>query len=130
MERYVHERERWIIAPMESTVDDLKRDFLWFGGMLVSGLYGQFTWQQVEKAEEKTSSRKLLDFLPRLFGYILPVGILSLLLLKPEFLNVDLNTSALSLVLLSWGLIGIDNLLNLGITANIANLAKGVKELI
>jgi hypothetical protein len=119
---------------MESTVDDLKRDFLWFGGMLVSGLYGQFTWQQdeqqVEKAEEKTSSRKLLDFLPRLFGYILPVGILSLLLLKPGILNVDLNTSALSLVLLSWGLIGIDNLLNLGITANIANLAKGVKELI
>jgi hypothetical protein len=53
-----------------------------------------------------------------------------LLLLKPGILNVDLNTSALSLVLLSWGLIGIDNLLNLGITANIANLAKGVKELI
>jgi hypothetical protein len=68
MERYVHERERWIIAPMESTVDDLKRDFLWFRGMLVSGLYGQFTWQQdeqqVEKAEEKTSSKNCSIFSP------------------------------------------------------------------
>jgi hypothetical protein len=134
MERYVHERERWIIAPMESTVDDLIRDFLWFSGILISGLYWQFTWgageEQIEKAEEKTSSKRLLDFLPRLFGYILPVAILSFLLLRPGILNVDLNTSVLSLVLLSWGLIGIDNLLNLGFTAQIVNLAKGVKELI
>jgi hypothetical protein len=45
MERYIRERERWVLAPTTTTLISLRQDFQKLSYMYLSGDYGNFLWQ-------------------------------------------------------------------------------------
>ena len=42
---FIQERGRWVIAPIETTLADLRQDFYELAIMLIKGNYGEFHWQ-------------------------------------------------------------------------------------
>jgi hypothetical protein len=133
MESYIRERERWVIAPADTTLGSLRRDFYRLATIYATANYGNFIWPEEERKPEETKSMQvrlllgeLLDFL----GILLPLAIIGFLLWQPtllEALNIEAN--ALALVFLAWLLLSIDRKLKLGVVDGLVGLAKGIKEL-
>jgi hypothetical protein len=89
MEAYLRERERWVYAPIASTLQDLRNDLHQLAPIYITGLYGGFTYQpSPDVVEPKEQSNRFTGFstwlpalLPKLllfgFGVVLPIIMLS-----------------------------------------------------
>jgi|GEM_PF-2669258 len=81
IESYIQEHQRWMYAPIESTLPDLRRDLSQLAGVYISGLFGAFNYQVEEKTTVENDVKpsglsKVMAILPKLslivFGIILP----------------------------------------------------------
>jgi hypothetical protein len=131
---FIRERARWVIAPLDTTLTDLRRDFSELAAILIKGNYGEFSWQHPVEEQETSSlkwQRRLVNGLPRFLGLILPLILMGLYLLKPElfpFIKKD-HQAMVTYIFLAWLLLSIDASLKLGIVAGLTKLAKGIKGL-
>ncbi len=133
MTSYIQERERWAIAPTETTLADLRRDFCRLAPLYISGMYGSFSYQEeIDEQKESPPSwqQRLINGLPRFVGIILPLILMGLYLWIPDlFPRIELDSGVVTLVFLAWLLLSIDASLELGIVASLTDLAKGIKDL-
>jgi len=130
LEAVIRERERWVIAPTKSTQDDLRRDFFKLGQLYMSGQFGDHDWQvdavSIEKSKELSAMQKVL----RSIFIVLPVVLLGLLFSYPtiqETLGVD--ATVITIFLISWLLLVIDDSLNLGIVERLSSFVKIIRDL-
>ncbi|MCB0212972.1 MAG: hypothetical protein KDJ52_26755, partial [Anaerolineae bacterium] len=133
MELYVRERERWIIAPVASTLENLRSDFYEISQIYIIGNYGDFSWQDLYVATDIITFRwyqRLIKGIPRLVGIMLPLLLMGLYLWQPGlFPAIQIDANVVTLLFMAWLLLAIDATLNLGIVTGLANLAKGLKDL-
>jgi hypothetical protein len=81
---YIRERRRWLIAPNETTIDDLRRDFRKLAYYYLTGKYGAWQWQSFNLETEvikQTRFQKIQGTLTRFFSILLPLIIMGLLML-------------------------------------------------
>lgn len=133
LERYIRERERWIISPSATTLSDLRRDFYNLVDVYLTGNYGAFEWKYVSSPPEAVTLNKkqrILLILPRYIGIILPLILLAILLWRHEQLeSLGIGVNIVALIFIAWFLLAIDAVLKLGIVAGVINLAKEIKNL-
>lgn len=131
---YIRERRRWLIAPNETTLDDLRKDFRKLAYYYLTGKYGAWEWQSFELPTEvvkQTRFQKIQGTLIRFFGILLPLVIMGLLMLFPDkFPNLDLDVkSKVPYVFIGWLLVSIDVTLKLGVIESLTKLITGLKDL-
>lgn len=129
---FIRERERWIVAPRENTLTDLRKDFYALSEMFVTGRYGDFEWGNIgtyspPETKKNTLARNILRFL----GIIFPASLFILYFVEPDLFGViGLNQEVISIVLISWLLLSMDSFFGLGVISSFAQLVKSIKELV
>lgn len=132
MEHYIRERERWTVAPVATTLADLRRDFGDLLRIFATGAYGEFNWGPIAaKVEPPTRARRALSAIPRLAAVLLPLLILGSLVWQQSRLVPLLgdNVSLVILITAAWALISIDAALKLGVVSGAINLAKELRSM-
>ncbi len=126
---YILERGRWLIAPTECTIVDLKNDFNKLAKIFITGNYGDFEWiKKPEEAQTKIDwKQRVLLEIPRISS----IGIPFILLIPGvnKYFFTANQQNILSLVLVAWLLACIDITLKLGIIKSVIELMKGIKDL-
>lgn len=134
MELYLREHERWAIAPTDSTLADLRRDFRQLAPLYITGQYGAFEWRNLFTAPEISPyglMRRVLTGVLRFIGIVLPLILMGLYLLRPDkfpFIPPE-SRKIITLIFISWLLLVLDSSLKLGVVAQLTSLAKGIKDL-
>lgn len=131
---YIRERRRWLIAPNETTLDDLRRDFRKLAYYYLTGKYGAWEWQPVELPTEvvkQTRFQKVQGTLIRFVGIILPLLIMAFFILFPgKFPNLDPDIfKKLPYIFIAWLLVSLDITLKLGVIESLTKLITGLKDL-
>jgi hypothetical protein len=132
MELYIRERERWAIAPKETTLSKLRADFYKLVPVYLTGSYGDFDWMEERAPKEVVLTRRqrFVAAFPRMMGFLLPILIMGYFLWRPAQAEaMGLKGSVIAIILISWVLLTIDTVLRLGVVASLVNLAKGIKDL-
>lgn len=133
LELYISERARWAIAPIDTTLNDLRKDFYSLAIALITANYGKFeftTQKETPKIIYPNRLRRLLSVIPKIIGVLLPVILLILLLWQPSYLErVGIAMNVIVLIILAWVLLAVDAILKLGIVASVISLAKEIKSL-
>lgn len=129
---YIRERERWVIAPQETTLKTLRNDFYNLALVFFKGSYGEFSWRDQKTGDDlvfswkELFSKKLLRFL----GFMLPLIFMGVYLWNPTYFPyLHFNPDVVTLVFLSWFLLALDSGLQLGVVSGLIQLAKGLKDL-
>jgi hypothetical protein len=131
---YIRERRRWLIAPNETTLDDLRRDFRKLAYYYLTGKYGAWEWQSFEFPTEvvkQTRFQKIQGNLVRFFGITLPLLIMAFYILFPDkFPNPDAEIlKNLPYIFIAWLLVSLDITLKLGVIESLTKLITGLKDL-
>jgi hypothetical protein len=133
---YVREHEPWIHTPIETTLNDLRRDFHQLATMYVLGNYGQFTWRhtfpepETGSAARRTQIVLLLRTLARFTVLTLPLLLMGLYLGNSSlFPWLEIDAGVVGLVFLAWLLLTLDSTFKLGVVSELVGFAKGIKEL-
>jgi len=134
IEAYIRERERWVVAPRENTLADLRQDFQNLAALFVSGQYGDFEWQnapgQATAVREPTLSERLFSILLRILGLATPIALLAFMGFYPQqFDQFGLDRQIVSIVAVAWLLLAIDASLKLGVVERITDLARALRDL-
>jgi hypothetical protein len=133
LESYVRERERWAIAPADTTLDDLRRDFKELASIYITGRYGLFRWQDAggdEPAPPVSRWKGISAAVLRFVGFILPLGLIGAYLWQPElFPGVEVEKKVVVLIFIAWLLLALDVGLKLGVVGQLTSIAKGIKDL-
>lgn len=134
MSRYILDRARWLSAPTESTLVNLRKDFSELATIFITEQYGAFRWQY-----EDVSQNPSATFLERLnlafvnfvrgLGFSIPLVAFWLYLRDPSKLPIPLKPEIAGLILFAWLLLGIDAVFKLGLVRDLVDLAKGIKDL-
>lgn len=123
MSDYLSERQKWLRSPINSTHQQLKKDFSELLEIYASRQYGNFKWQkkdEIEKKDDKASQKTYIKL------GILSVSITGLILIH-QYLS---DAPALySYALVSLSLYLIDDLCDLGILKNVLELTKNIIDL-
>jgi len=128
---YIRERRRWLIAPNETTLDDLRRDFRKLAYYYLTGKYGAWQWQSFElptEVSKQTRFEKIQVTLIRFFGILLPLVIMGLVMLLPNNLPENIK-SQVPYVFIGWLLVSMDVTLKLGVIESLTKLITGLKDL-
>jgi hypothetical protein len=131
---HIREREKWIISPASNTLLDLRRDFADFALLYTNGLYGNVKWDNNEKRQPSLGIfnilSKSLRFLFKILGFAIPLIFVFLYLSDPLLLSpIKIDLGILNLIFVSWTLIAIDSIFNLGVVAQVTKTAKEIKDL-
>jgi len=131
---YIRERRRWLIAPNETTLDDLRRDFRKLAYYYLTGKYGAWQWQSFELETEvvkQTRFQKIQGNLIRFFGITLPLLVMAFYILFPgKFPNPNAKIlENLPYVFIAWLLVSLDITLKLGVIESLTKLITGLKDL-
>jgi hypothetical protein len=132
---FIRERESWIYSPLETTLWDLRNDFFELASVYLSGSYGMFSASLpdylVSRQKEKASKTSSYGQTLRSLSLLVPLIFIGLIILIPDdklpFDNAIEPT--LVLIFISWFLLSVDQLLNLGVVKGLIDLAKGIKDL-
>jgi hypothetical protein len=84
---YIRERRRWLIAPNETTLDDLRRDFRKLAYYYLTGKYGAWEWQSFElptEVSKQTRFQKIQGNLIRFIVVTVPLLIMAFYILFPS----------------------------------------------
>lgn len=128
---YVISRQCSIVAPINTTLDDLRKDFYKLTLIFITGNYGELgSMDIVEKEKSSDLSPKFPVSILRFVGFILPIVLFSLYLWHPDFFPfISIDKNIITLTLLAWLMLSIDSFFKLGIVASLVDLMKAVKEL-
>ncbi|MEB3193349.1 MAG: hypothetical protein VKL42_23650 [Snowella sp.] len=131
---YIRERRRWLIAPNETTLDDLRRDFRKLAYYYLTGKYGAWEWQSFELPTEvikQTRFQKIQGTLIRFFGIILPLLIIvSCIVFRSKFPILDEDIlKNLFYLCICWLFVSLDITLKLGFIESLTKLITGLKDL-
>lgn len=131
---YIRERRRWLIAPNETTLDDLRRDFRKLAYYYLTGKYGAWEWQSFELPTEvikQTRFQKVQGTLIRFFGIALPLLIMAFYIVFPDkFPNPNAEVlKNLPYIFIAWLLVSLDITLKLGVIESLTKLITGLKDL-
>jgi len=133
MQLYVRERERWVIAPTDNILIDLKQDFYQLASYYITGNYGAFTPQSLFPSSADSEfnwKQSLITGVVRFVGIIIPLGLMGVYLWNPAFFSfVHTDSDIVALIFMVWLLLSIDTTMNLGVVAKLARIAKTVKDL-
>lgn len=133
IEMFVRERQRWAMAPVATTRDDLEEDFRYLAYIFITNQYGEFHWSPQLPSEEKkqpVTKANSWQSLWRPIIALLPLIIFFFVLWKQEILkNMGIPPNVISLISISWLLLLIDRFLNLGIIESIITTAKGIRDI-
>jgi hypothetical protein len=128
---YIRKRQQWVIAPMPTTLGDLRSDFYQLAAIYLAGNYGAFVWPPERDQQTGPQQGHLVAGLLRILGFIVPLAVLALLIFEKgrwEILR-DVPTNTLWLILIAWVLLSIDTGLKLGVVSSVIALAKSIREL-
>jgi hypothetical protein len=133
MELYTRERERWLAAPIETTLDDMRRDFRNLSDIYIKGDYGRFYWEGALPTVEQvvlTWKQRLTKSLPQLIGLALPFIVLVYAARNPDtFKSIGAYSNIIILIMITWLLLIIDSVLKLGVIERVISVTKQIKEL-
>jgi hypothetical protein len=133
IERFIRDRERWLMAPQDNTLANLRQSFKDMSIIYILGTYGDFDWPVEEPTEEKTKQSafsRIANSIVKILGLVLPILIFGFLSFRPDLLEQwDINTELISLILIAWFLISLDAILKLGIVDRLLTVAKEIREL-
>lgn len=133
IELYIQERERWVVAPKDSTIENLRQDFYHLGLMYLSGNLGNFEYETETDKIDDVPTNKIKNFLvgiPRVaIGIFLPISGLLITAWRPDLVTNIIDLKVLTLICIGWLLLAIDVILKLGIVSSVIGIAKGIKEL-
>lgn len=131
---HISEYERWVIAPQDTTLQDLRNEFLKLLRIYVLGLYGQYEWGTCESPDKErlghTISR-LFTWVAKLIGFILPLSILGYYLWNPSIIpSFQFDNGVVTALFVAWIMLSIDWVFNLGVARDLIGLAKGGKDIV
>jgi len=133
IKQFIVEREKSIVIPTKKTSAELQKDFQYLAKIYISGNYGEFdklSDRAVEELPELTISQRILNILTRGLGVVIPIGAMTYLFLQPSLMeNLRIDPTVLSLILMAWLLLAIDNFFKLGIVSSIMGLAREIRDL-
>jgi hypothetical protein len=131
---YIRERRRWLIAPNETTLDDLRRDFRKLAYYYLTGKYGAWEWQSFElptEVSKQTRFQKIQGNLIRFIVVTVPLLIMAFYILFPsKFPNPNAKIlENLPVIFIAWFFVSLDVNLKLGIIESLVKLISGLKDL-
>ena len=130
---FIQDRQCWLYAPGETTLQDLRRDFHMLARMYIDGSYGSFPYSEEFQPKPVPARKRWLQTIVQWLGFLTPLGLIASALLFPGNLPTSLQSTEIQEVLVwlgtAWLLIGIDRYLNLGVLDSIVDLASGLKGL-
>jgi len=134
IEAYLRERERWVIAPREYTLQALRRDFHALTVMFVSGRYGDYDWQvgspEAVNLPSLSLPERITNAVLRILGLATPIAILAFMILMPQqFSQLGVDRQIVSIFAVAWLLLAIDAILKLGVVERITDLARAIRDL-
>jgi hypothetical protein len=132
MAAYILERERWLLAPMPNTMNELESDLQKLASIYISGNYGSFQWDSSNVVQLKSDSWLLraLKAAGRVIAFLIPIGLMIWVLTNPTIITLlNITPSLITILMVAWILLGIDSVLKLGVVSNLLNLAKGIRDL-
>jgi hypothetical protein len=133
LELYVQERERWVVAPKDSTLEHLRQDFYHLGLIYLSGNLGDFEYETETDGTDNAPTNKIKNFLlgiPRVaIGIFIPISGLLIAAWRPDLVTNIIDLKLVTIICIGWLLLAIDVILKLGIVSNVIGIAKGIKEL-
>lgn len=128
--RYVAERRIWAITPMETTLDDLRRDMRELAGIFITGTYGEFRWTHGAADDEPGGWKRMVRAAGQTLGLLAPLAAAAYLLLNLEGLQTLGGAgNVVLLVVVAWAMLALDNALQMGLVSGVVGLAKSIKEL-
>lgn len=133
IESFIQEREKWIIAPIDSTLEDLQQDFYNLALIYLTGNLGNFEYDnEVDLLDNNPNNnfKKFIIGIPRVvFGVMIPISGLLIISLRPDLITNIIDIKVLGLICVGWLLLAIDVILKLGIVSSVIGIAKGIKDL-
>lgn len=132
LENFIRERECWAIAPADTTLEDLRKDFKDLALIFITGNYGLFKWQDTgaELAPPLPRWKSAPAVTLRVVGAVFPLALMGAYLWKAElFPHVNIDKNILGFIFVSWLLLTIDAGLKLGVVSQLTSIAKGIKDL-
>jgi len=97
IEDFIREREKWIIAPSETTLDDLQQDFYHLASMFINGDFGNFKYEEKSEIQVDQPQNGLKIFFitfPRfLIGVMLPLSGLWIILYHKNIIPQGIDTN-------------------------------------
>ena len=133
IEYFLQDRKKWILAPRDSTLDNLQQDFYRLAIMYISGNLGEFEFEievTPKNSKPNTNILNTLKDIPRVaIGVLLPIVGLIIVYLRRDLVANFLDVKVFALICVGWLLLAIDVLLKLGIVSNVVGIAKSIKAL-
>lgn len=138
LSNYLQERVRWIAAPTENTLCQLRDEFYQIAHLYITGEYGLFDWDSniiLEKSAKSGWQQNLVSVLIRLMGIVIPLGLMGTYIFVPTeireklFPGITIETNNVAYIFTAWLLITIDITLKLGVVESIIEVAKGLRDL-
>ncbi len=134
MAYYILERRRWLIAPRQTTLSNLRENFYNLAYYYFTEEYGSWEWQFFQMTAEvikQTRLQKIQEIAIRFIGITLPLMIMAFYILFPEKLpnpNAEINKN-LPYIFIAWLLVSLDVTLKLGVIESLVKLITGLKDL-
>ena len=130
---FIQDRQSWLYAPGETTLQDLRRDYHMLAKMYIDGSYGSFPYSEEFQPEPVPVRQQQSQTIAQWLGFLLPLGLIVSAFFFPNSLPTPLQSPEIQEVFIwlgtTWLLIGIDKYLNLGVLDSIVDLASGLKGL-
>ncbi len=129
---YIRERRRWLIAPNETTLDDLRKDFRKLAYYYLTGKYGAWQWQSFDLETEvikQTQFQKIQGTLIRFFGIALPLFVMAFFIIfSKNFPDHKEILNNLPYIFIAWLLVSLDITLKLGVIESLTKLITGLQR--
>jgi hypothetical protein len=133
MASYVGERRMWAVTPVDTTLDDLKRDMRELTRIFITGSYGKHGWAPEPAAEPPAPLARWKSFARgtgKAVGLLAPPAGMLYLLAHPQTLGpLGSSVDVIGLIFVAWLLLAVDSVLELGVVSGVVGLAKSIKEL-
>jgi len=132
MELYIRERERWIIAPRETSLADLQRDFRGLLDILLSGNYGEFRYDAGELVTPRDIPiwQQVLKSVFSALGIVIPISVLYIVYIDPARIQTfGIESNTIVLLSMAWLFLALDSLFSFGLVEKVINLIKTFREL-
>lgn len=133
IEEYIRERERWVVLPKETTLEELRKDFAALLPILINGNYGDFIVPVKEQKikQEPPYWRKVAGGILGFIGLVIPIfSLMNLYVIKTQdFLPANTDPNTFTAIMAAWLLLTLDGILKLGLIETFTNLVKSVREL-
>lgn len=133
IEKYIREKEKWIIAPTSETIETLQNDFFDLAKTFLNANFGELALSDdidTPEIEQQSQFGKIGFAILRFIGIVLPIVLMISTALVPElYKSLGIENKTISMLAIAWLLLAIDNTLKLGVAERLVNLAKAFKEI-